>query len=333
MLNEIELKNLNERIHSGDRAGALRSVAVHMVLHLGRTHRDTAGMLMVDESTVSAWVGAYRLAGAAGLDDSPRSGRPPHIPRESIEGMLENVKSITAVDFVTMLNDQFGVRYDISYARRLLRAMGFTLKKRSVISAGTPSQDMVEEWQKDTRKEVEKYEKAGYAVVTIDESHQKTSMFGTGRVYTRGEPEVITAPVAVEKMSVFGGLSLDGEPFFMEAEKANSGTFVLCLKELEKKWKKVFLILDNARYHNSQTVRDYVESRNGNVVLCFLPPYSPFLNPAEALWKYGKGIIRRMLHPPPGGAMQCIMDVYNAYVCGFDPRNILFRNVGRLYPA
>lgn len=47
--------------------------------------------------------------------------------------------------------------------------------------------------------------------------------------------------------------------------------------------KKIHIIWDNAGYHRSQAIRDFVETTN--IELHFLPPYSPNLNPIERLWK------------------------------------------------
>ena len=38
------------------------------------------------------------------------------------------------------------------------------------------------------------------------------------------------------------------------------------------------MALDNASYHKSKAVREYVESIGGDVELEFLPPYTPQLN-------------------------------------------------------
>ena len=38
------------------------------------------------------------------------------------------------------------------------------------------------------------------------------------------------------------------------------------------------MVLDNASYHKSKAVREYVESAGGDVELEFLPPYTPQLN-------------------------------------------------------
>ncbi|WP_410521199.1 transposase [Candidatus Tisiphia endosymbiont of Ditula angustiorana] len=48
--------------------------------------------------------------------------------------------------------------------------------------------------------------------------------------------------------------------------------------------KEVYLICDNASYHKSKKVKEYLV--NTKIELVFLPPYSPNLNPIERLWKF-----------------------------------------------
>jgi len=45
----------------------------------------------------------------------------------------------------------------------------------------------------------------------------------------------------------------------------------------------IHVVLDQSGYHRSQLVRD--EALKRNIVLHYLPPYSPNLNPIERLWK------------------------------------------------
>ncbi|KKM70411.1 hypothetical protein LCGC14_1441030 [marine sediment metagenome] len=49
---------------------------------------------------------------------------------------------------------------------------------------------------------------------------------------------------------------------------------------------KILLILDNARAHHSKVVKLFLEANNDKLVLLFLPPYSPDLNPMEWFWKF-----------------------------------------------
>jgi putative transposase len=47
--------------------------------------------------------------------------------------------------------------------------------------------------------------------------------------------------------------------------------------------KRLILILDNFSSHRSKLVREFAEVHN--IILVFLPPYSPDLNPIEQIWR------------------------------------------------
>jgi transposase len=59
------------------------------------------------------------------------------------------------------------------------------------------------------------------------------------------------------------------------------------------------LVLDNASWHNSQMVRQWIRSHNAlvkreggvRILKCFLPIKSPWLNPIEPQWVHGKRAI------------------------------------------
>jgi len=52
---------------------------------------------------------------------------------------------------------------------------------------------------------------------------------------------------------------------------------------------RICLVLDNFATHKAKKVREYAKELN--IVLIYLPPYSPDLNPLEYLWKSIKRII------------------------------------------
>ena len=51
------------------------------------------------------------------------------------------------------------------------------------------------------------------------------------------------------------------------------------------------MILDNASYHTSAEVNDFIESTHGNVKLIFLPSHTPQINPIEPQW----AVLKRLL--------------------------------------
>jgi transposase len=68
------------------------------------------------------------------------------------------------------------------------------------------------------------------------------------------------------------------------------GALVDLLEMLNQKYflsSRLTIILDNARYHYSAEVRDYL-SNNKRINLVFLPAYSPELNLIERVWKFFK---------------------------------------------
>lgn len=52
-----------------------------------------------------------------------------------------------------------------------------------------------------------------------------------------------------------------------------------------RRGRRVFVIIDNARYHHASLHAEWRRLQEPGFVLLFLPPYSPNLNPIERVWK------------------------------------------------
>lgn len=90
-----------------------------------------------------------------------------------------------------------------------------------------------------------------------------------------------------KKLIVFGA-QREGQKLFYEFHIAqNSMTFMSFLSGLFETLnpeKKYVLILDNAAWHKTQVVQNYI-AKQSNIKVEFIPPYSPELNPIETNWK------------------------------------------------
>lgn len=51
---------------------------------------------------------------------------------------------------------------------------------------------------------------------------------------------------------------------------------------------KLLIVWDGLKAHKSRLVREFVESKGDRIVLDYLPPYAPELNPVEYIWGYLK---------------------------------------------
>ncbi len=97
------------------------------------------------------------------------------------------------------------------------------------------------------------------------------------------QPEQLFKPTR-EKVGYFGAASLEtGQLEYLRAESFNALTFkqfleqVLVIQSFIKK--KIYLILDNSRWHHANILQDFLEEQKDKLVLWFLPFYSPELNP------------------------------------------------------
>jgi len=103
----------------------------------------------------------------------------------------------------------------------------------------------------------------------------------------KGQQPRVLSPSVRHKVGFFGALNLKtGSLLTKEAPTFNSetfGNFILYL--LESTQEKIYLILDNARWHRAKDLKDLFESNQDRLIRIFLPPYSPELNPVERVWR------------------------------------------------
>lgn len=89
----------------------------------------------------------------------------------------------------------------------------------------------------------------------------------------------------------FGAVRLrDGRFVYRrEEEQFNAETFFCFLQQLRRAasrtGRKAVMIADNSTYHHARLHKGWRDQHRGRLVLDFLPPYSPDLNPIERVWK------------------------------------------------
>ena len=79
--------------------------------------------------------------------------------------------------------------------------------------------------------------------------------------------------------------------FYESCDTADADNYVDFLGRVHKKFGKVLIFVDNASYHKSAKAKKYPESLDGDIILEYLPPHAPELNPTEMQ----RGAIKRAL--------------------------------------
>ena len=109
-----------------------------------------------------------------------------------------------------------------------------------------------------------------------------------------GEQPEIPAPGQNEKKTVYGGVDYaTGKITYTMTDTKSGAHFLTYLQILIKAYagKKVRLVCDNASFHQTRAVREWLAANKDKIEIFWLPPYSPTLNLIERLWGHLKRTI------------------------------------------
>ncbi len=103
----------------------------------------------------------------------------------------------------------------------------------------------------------------------------------------RGKQPRVLSPSVRDKVGFFGALDLKtGRLLTREAPTFSAETFGDFVRYLLQSTQgKIYLILDNARWHKARALRELFYVNRNRIVRIYLPPYSPELNPVERVWR------------------------------------------------
>ncbi len=110
----------------------------------------------------------------------------------------------------------------------------------------------------------------------------------------RGVKPICKFQQVFKSLYLFGAYSpFTGDHFELELSHCNSDTFQVFLNEFSKLNPEEFkiILLDNGAFHKAKCL-----IIPDNIVLLFIPPYSPELNPAEKVWWKIKREFTNKLH-------------------------------------
>jgi len=99
----------------------------------------------------------------------------------------------------------------------------------------------------------------------------------------KGVPSTAPATLSRKKRHVFGVLAQD-DWHVMFYDNMNTETFIGFLGRVRRRFGPVLMFPDDASWHKTKAVRDYVAGC-GDIRLEYLPPHAPELNPIETEWR------------------------------------------------
>jgi transposase len=200
---------------------------------------------------------------------------------------------------VALIKQHTGREVSVWTAGRYLRDWGFTPQK-PVRRAYEQNPVAVQAWLDSEYPAIHKRAKAENALILWGDEMGLRSDDTVGRTYSpRGETPVVPATGRRFGCNMISAISNLGRLWFMVFScRFNADVFIRFLSRLLKSTdgRKVILIIDSHPAHKAAKVARWIEAtrdRKSSLELCFMPGYSPELNPDELLNQDTKQAMRR----------------------------------------
>jgi transposase len=289
---------LNEFEKNRNLGGILRIIAIKSVSQ-GMAIKVTAELIRTSEETIRNWISDFLARGIKSLFSARSPGRPPILSNRERQILKRTVANPPgkagfsggcwdAKKVRKFLLQEFGKKLSVKYIPELLKGLGLSFKKAR-IDCGQKNAFLREQWVEQIwPKIVETADKQDAHILFGDEAF--FSIFGTtGYTWMLKNSEVV-----IESTGTHGSLKVIGAINFSTAklhalvseDRVDEDIVVSFLKTLLRENRKpIHLILDNAKFHKSEKVKEFIEEHKTRLTVHYLPAYSPDFNPIEGLWK------------------------------------------------
>lgn len=278
-----------------------RKTALRMRLK-GHTFKEIGEAVGVNLRTVQEWWKVYQSQGLkAAVEGGPRGKHPGErrtllpeqegeLQRLIVEKMPDQLKLTFALWTRGAVKELIRSRYRIDMPIRTvgeyLKRWGFTPQK-PIRKAYEQKPAAVEAWLKERYPEIARRAKEENGEIHWGDETGVRSDCQVGRSYSPiGKTPVQNVPGSRFSINMISTVTNQGKVRFMlYRDTMKAQVLIRFLARLIRDCgeRKVFLILDNLKVHHANKVRDWVEKREKQIELFFLPAYSPELNPDEYL--------------------------------------------------
>ena len=256
----------------------------------------------IPERTVFDWLSLYRSGGWDALKEGARSGRPRKVGGGDMQWIYNAVTMGNPLNYQfdfclwtlnalrTLIEKELGIKLSKSSVSRLLGHLGLS-PQRPIYKSYKQDPKKIEQYLTKTFPEAVAQAKAMEAnIFFVDEASVRSDAHRGLTWGKKGETPVVENSGGRFGLNVISAVTPRGDMrFSFITDGMNSKKFIGFLKKLHRDaGKPILVITDNARYHHSKETQTFIEEQEGQILLAFLPAYSPELNPDEQVWNHAK---------------------------------------------
>jgi len=214
-----------------------------------------------------------------------------------VKSQLPNEYGINADFWSTSILAEFILQqYNVKYKSKtsyylIFKKADFTYHKPDK-QYHNRKQDVIDRWYAEVAPLIKQEIEKPNQVVLAEDEMILTTQTTTQKVWLPvGESVKIEASNKREKRCIYGFLNVKtGREHSFKTDYTNSLTTCNMLSKLMEIYpdQKIVIVWDNASWHRSKTVRDFLEKHPEKFHLFAFPPYYPDENPQEHVWKAGR---------------------------------------------
>ena len=254
------------------------------------------------EDVVRTWLHRYERAGMAGLEDAPRSGRP---PKDPLAGPIVDAQASqsppcsghvqacwTVALLAAFLARRFRLVLSCASVRRALHRMGWRWARPRLAPAHRPDPEA----EAKTAALAQAHAHAGHGLahlLYLDESDLHLLPL-IRAMWMKGPRVRILTPGTNWRRAFFGALDVvSGQWFCADHERKLAVHFVAFLQRLAAAYPTgpLYLALDNAPTHTAKVVSTWLAA-HPRVQVLWLPKYAAHeVNPVERIWGLMKSAV------------------------------------------
>lgn len=276
----------------------LRRIAVRAVEDQHQSPELIAKIFGISRSCIYDWLRWYHRGGEAELDTRAAPGATPVLTPAMDRWLQDTILNSTPVDhgyetelwtlqiLVELLQRQFGVWVADSTVALHLHRLDLSCQ-RPCYRAAEQDPEAVAEFLLYKFPKIQRLaEKIGADIGFEDEAGVGV-MTRAGRTWGAvGQPPVVLATDRRGGYNVLSILTAEGCLRYSVAEHTiESHRYIAFLQQvLQGRTRPLILLADNASFHRSTAVRQFVRAHRTQLRMFFFPPHAPELNPDEQVW-------------------------------------------------
>lgn len=260
---------------------------------------DVAALFGVTTRSVFKWAADFSSGGQNALAAKTGAGRPLKLKPDQLEWIARTVRDHTPDQLRfefglwtlaligQLIERQFQVKLSLPTLSKTMKLLGFTAQ-RPVHRAYEQDPQLVSQWRTHDWPALQARAKAlGAQILFADEAGMRSDYHAGTTWAPQGETPVVSSTGKRVSVQMMSAISANGTLHFMLHDgRTTAEVFVKFLQQLMVgQTRPIILVVDGHSIHKARVVREYVESTNGKLILEYLPPYSPQLNPDEQVWK------------------------------------------------